>query len=148
MEFPPEYIASTLTDFCVCYFRNSTHDSEAPPHYHITIPVSDDTCLLLCVITSQVENKAWYYQKTNKEALSSLVSLSKRNLSFLRKNSLIDCNHPVLVHKNKFSKLVDPDHKFKVVARDIPEEVKEKIVTAIKDSPIVKPFIKQLINYP
>ncbi len=42
-----------------------------------------------------------------------------------------------LIHKNKFSKLVDPDHNFKVVARDIPEEVKEKIVTAIKDSPIV-----------
>jgi hypothetical protein len=148
LDFPPEYIAGTLTGFCVCYFRNTTHDPEAPPHYHITIPVSDDTSLLLCVITSQVENKARYYQKTNKEALSSVVSVNRSSLVFLKKESVIDCNHPVLVRKNKFNMLVDPDHKFKVVARDVPDEVKEKIIKAIKASPIVKPFIKKMVKWP
>ncbi len=148
MDFPPEYIAETLKGFCVCYFRNSTHDPEAPPHYHITIPISDDASLLLCVITTQIENKAWYYKKTNEDALSSLVSVNKRNFSFLKKESLIDCNHPLLVHKNKFGKLVDPDHKFKIVTRDISDEIKDRIINAIKDSPIVKPFIKKLLKYP
>jgi hypothetical protein len=44
--------------------------------------------------------------------------------------------------------LVDPDHKFKVVARDVPDEVKEKIIKAIKASPIVKPFIKKMVKWP
>lgn len=147
MDFPPEYIAETLTGFCICFFRNTTHDPDAPPHYHITVPVSDDTSLLLCVITSQVENKACFYQKTNKDALLSLVSVNKRSLSFLKKESLIDCNHPMLVHKSKFGKIVDPDHKFKIVTRDIPDEIKDRIVDAIKDSPIVKPFIKKMIKW-
>lgn len=148
MDFPPEFLTEALTDFCVCYFKNSTHEPEAPPHYHITIPVSNDTSLLLCVITSQVKNKAWYYQKTNTDALPSLVSVNKHSLSFLKKESLIDCNHPLPIHKNKFGKIVDPDHKFEIVTRDIPADLKEKIIKAIKDSPIVKPFIKKMIKWP
>lgn len=148
MDFPPNYIAKTLSGFCVCYFKNTTHDPEAPPHYHITVPISDDSSLLLCIITSQVENKAWYYHKTNEEAESCLVSVDKHDLPFLKRKSLIDCNQPVLIHKNKFSKIIDPDHKFEVVTRNIPKEIKKKIVKAIKDSPIVKPFIKKLIKFP
>lgn len=148
MDFPPDYIARTLSGFCVCYFKNTTHDPEAPPHYHITVPISDDSSLLLCIITSQIENKAWFYHGTNEKAISSLVRVDKRSLSFLKKESLIECNLPILIHKNQINKIVDPDHKFKIISRDIPEDIKEKIVQAIKASPIVKPFIKQLIRYP
>ncbi len=148
MDFPPDFIAKTLSGFCVCYFKNITHDLEAPPHYHITVPISDDSSLLLCIITSQIENKAWYYHKTNEEAVSCLVRVDKHDLPFLKKESIIECNHPILIHKNKFNKIVDPDHKFKVVKRDLPANIKKKIVKAIKDSPIVKPFIKKLIKYP
>ena len=147
MDIPPEYIAKTLTGFCVCYFKNTTHDPDAPPHHHITVPISDDSSLLLCIITSQVENKAWYYHKTNQAAGSSLVIVNRDELSFLKKMSVIDCNQPKLIHKSHFGKIVDPDHKFTIVTRNIPKEVKEKIVQAIKDSPIVKPFIKKLIKY-
>jgi hypothetical protein len=69
-------------------------------------------------------------------------------MPFLKKESVIDCNQPILIHKNKFSKIVDPEHKFEVVTRNIPKRIKEKIVKAIKASPIVKPFIKKLIKYP
>ena len=102
---------------------------------------------MLCFITSQIENKAWYYHKINEAAESCLVRVGKNDLSFLKKASVIDCNQPILIHKNKFSKIIDPDHKFEVVTRNIPKEIKEKIVKAIKDSPIVKPFIKKLIKY-
>lgn len=91
MEIPPEVIANSLSGFCICYFKNATHDPEAPPHYHVTIPISDDSSLLLCIVTSQVDNKAWYYKKTNDNALASLVIVNKANLSFLKKESVIDC---------------------------------------------------------
>jgi hypothetical protein len=100
------------------------------------------------IITSQIENKAWYYHKTKEAAESSLVLVSKGDLPFLKKVSVIDCNQPMLIYKNKFGKLIDHDHKFDIVSRSIPKEIKEKIVQAIKDSPIVKPFIKKLIRYP
>ncbi|MEE8329193.1 MAG: hypothetical protein V3R54_04605 [Thermodesulfovibrionia bacterium] len=34
----------------------------------------------------------------------------------------------------------------KAVIRKVPSDIKKKIVKAIKDSPIVKPFIKKLIT--
>ncbi|MBI5409365.1 MAG: hypothetical protein HZA14_08370 [Nitrospirae bacterium] len=148
MDFPSEYIAKNLSGFCVCYFKNTTHDPEAPPHYHVTVPISDDSSLLLCFITSQIENKAWYYHKTRETAESCLVLVGKDDLPFLKKASIIDCNQPQLIHKNKFEKLIDSDHKFEVVSRNIPKEIRGKIVKAIKASPIVKPFIKKLIRYP
>ncbi|MBI4843543.1 MAG: hypothetical protein HY809_04380 [Nitrospirae bacterium] len=74
--------------------------------------------------------------------------LNKGDLPFIKKISVIDCNQPRLIHKSKFGIIIDPDHKFEVVTRNIPEEIKEKIVQAIKDSPIVKPFVKKLIKYP
>ncbi len=147
MDFPPEYIAKTLSGFCICRFKNTTHDPEAPPHYHVTVPISDDSSLLLCFITSQIKNKAWYYHKTKETAESCLVLVDKGDLSFLKKASLIDCNQPQLIQRNQLGKLIDPDHKFEVVSRNIPKEIKEKIVNAIKASPLVKPFIKKMIRY-
>lgn len=146
VDFPPDYIAKTLSGFCICYFKNTKHDTEAPPHYHITIPINDDTGLLLCIITSQIENRVRYYRKTNKAAIQSLVSVNKGDLSFLKKESVIECNHPILIRKNEFSRIVDPDHKFKVISRNIPSNIKKEIIKAIKSSPIVKPFTKKLIK--
>jgi hypothetical protein len=148
VDLPPNYIAKTLTGFCVCHFKNTKHAPDALPHYHMTVPISDDSSLLLCVITSQVENKLWYYRKTSEKALSCLVRVDKSNLSFLKRESIIECNQPLLIRKNEFDKIVDSNYKLKVVLRDIPSDIKEKIVKAIKDSPIVKPFIKKLIKYP
>ncbi|HDH00996.1 MAG TPA: hypothetical protein ENG80_04210 [Nitrospirae bacterium] len=148
MDFPPEYVAKTLSGFSVCYFKNEEHLPDAPPHYHITIPINDDSSLLLTVITSQIENRLKYYERTKKKALSSLVTVSKKDLKFLKKTSIVECNQPQLVRKIDFNKIVDPDHEFKVVARDIPDELKEEIIQAIKESPIVKPFIKKMVKWP
>ncbi len=148
MDIPPELVAKTLSGFSVCYFKNEEHQPDAPPHYHITVPINDDSSLLLTVITSQVETRQKYYERTNKEALSSLVTVSKKDLKFLKKKSIVECNQPQLIRKIDFNKIVDPDHDFKIVARDIPNELKEEIVQAIKASPIVKPFIKKMIKWP
>lgn len=146
MEIPPEVVAESLSGFSVCYFKNAEHDPDAPPHYYVTVPINDDSSLLLCFVTSQIENKSWYYNKTNKDALASLVGVNKSMLPFLKKDSFIDCNQPVLVRKKDFGKIVDFDHKFKVVTRKIPAGLKKRIVKAINDSPVVKPYIKKLVT--
>jgi hypothetical protein len=146
VEIPPELIAKSLSGFCICYFKNAEHSPEAPPHYHVTVPITDDSSLLLTVITSQIENRKRFYRRTNKDALSCLVEVNKKELRFLKKDSIIECNQPQLVRKIDFEKTVDPDHQFEVVARDIPDDLKEKIVNAIKASPIVKPFIKKMVK--
>ncbi|MEN8265029.1 MAG: hypothetical protein ABFR82_16405 [Nitrospirota bacterium] len=148
MEIPPGYVAKTLSGFSVCYFKNEEHQPDAPSHYHITVPTNDDSSLLLTVITSQIEARQKFYERTRKKALSSLVTVNKKELKFLKKKSVIECNQPQLVRKIDFNKIVDPDHEFKVIARDIPDELKEAIVQAIKDSPIVKPYIKKLLKWP
>jgi hypothetical protein len=81
-----------------------------------------------------------------KTPLLLYVAVDKSTLSFLKKESIIDCNQPVHVHKSKFSKIVDPDHNFKVISRDIPDDLKKRIVDAVKASPIVKPFIKKMLK--
>jgi hypothetical protein len=147
VDFPSEYVVKTLSGFSVCYFKNEEHDPDAPPHYHITVPISDDSSLLLTVITSQIENRQKYYErKNNKQALSALVTVTRKKLPFLKRKSVIECNQPQLVRKIDFNRIVDPDHRFKVIARDIPEELKVKIVNAIKASPVVKPFVKKMVK--
>jgi hypothetical protein len=143
---PLSLVIKNLTGFCVCHFKNINHAPESPPHYYVTIPIEDDLNLLLCVITSQIENRVWYYRRINEKAISCLVRLDKDSFSFIEKESIIDCNRPFLIPKNELSKIVDPNHKFKVVVKNIPSNIKTAIIKAINNSPIVKPFIKKLLK--
>jgi len=104
--------------------------------------------LLLCVITSQIENRVWFYHRTNERAISALVHVDKNDLPFLDRASVIECNQPVLIRKNEMDKIIDPKHKFKIICRDIHRDIKEKIVSAINNSPIVKPFINKMLMQP
>lgn len=148
MDLPQSLIAQSLQGFCICYFKNVQHEPNAPPHFHVTVPVNDDSSLLLCIITSQTEKKAWYYRKTREDAIESLVAINKESFPFLVKESLVDCNQPILVRKSKINDLIDPKCKFEVKVRDIPQEIKERIVTAIQKSPLVKPVIKKMLVRP
>lgn len=148
MDLPIDFIIKTFTDFCVCYFKDIRHDSSAPPHYYITVPVSDDSFILFCIITSQVENKLWYYKKKNEKALESLVRIDPNHLPFLTKISVIDCNMAELISRDEIVDIIDSklDPPIKVITRNIPDELKDKIISAIKNSPIVKPIIKKMIK--
>ena len=148
MDVPLSLVAKSLKGFCVCYFKNLSYDEKAPPHYFVTVPINDELSLLVCVITSQIENKLWFYHKTNEKAIQSLVRVDKNSLPFLKKESVIECNLPLLISRHEFTKIVDPKYKFKVVARDIPSEIKKNIIKAINNSPIVKPFIKKMLIQP
>jgi hypothetical protein len=72
--------------------------------------------------------------------------VDKTVLSFLKHESIIECNQPVFVSKQEFDKIIDPKTKLEIKLRDISEDLKKEIVKAIKNSPVVKPFIKKLIR--
>ena len=148
MDVPLSVLAKSLSGFTICHFKDINHDPKAPAHFYVTVPINDDLSLLLCVITSQIENRVRYYHKTNERAIDALVQVDKKDLPFLDKVSVIECNQPVLIRRNEMDKIIDPKHKFKIICRDIPRDLKEKIVSAINKSPIVKPFIKKMLIKP
>ena len=150
MKFPPDINIKYLSEFCVCYYKDAVHSQDAPLHYHISVPLKDNNYLLFVLLTSQFGNKINYYESVNKKALNSIISLDiyRKHFSFLYKDiTVIDCNQPIFDHKNEFikNKIIDWDSNFKIEQRNIPFDLKKSIISALKASPIVKPFIKNLI---
>jgi len=149
MYFPPEVTVNFLSDFCICYFKDTHFKQKSPPHYYINIPISDNAFLLLCIFTSQVENKRKYYSLFNEATLNSLVYLHEGDLPFLRKETVVDCNNPYLIRKIQVKEFVDEKQglKIEMSSEKIPPILKNQVIDAIKRSPVVKPFIKKLIRY-
>jgi len=145
VDIPLPLFCEYLTPFCVCHFKDKKHGPESPPHYYVIVPVSDTSSLLLCIITSQIEKRVNHYSRVNQKAIDSLVRVNQDTLTFLTKESLIDCNGSELIPKADLIKRIDSSIKPNIVTRQIPKDLKKKIVLAIKKSPVVKPHIKQLI---
>ncbi len=124
-------------------FKNKNFGKNAPEHFHISIPISVQECLLLVFTTSKVEEKKTFY-KSNPKALSSLIDLSVSDLKFITKDCLIDCNNPLYYSKEELETLIlDGEIIFKEdeISNDLIKDIKNKI----KSSPLVKPFIKKKI---
>lgn len=146
VDLPPSYVIGSITGTCVCNFKDVNHAPDAPPHYYITIPLSDKINLLLCIITSQIDKRTNFYNKAHKTSVSSLVAVNKHVLPFLTRDSIIDCNQPEILAKEELIKRVNPKHKFSVIQRELPLDLKLKTLEAIKNSPLVEPFIKKMIE--
>jgi hypothetical protein len=146
IPIPPAIQISTIATPCVCHFKDKLHRPEGPPHFYVIIPVNTSTDLVLTMITSQVASTTAYYSN-NPEAYASLVAVGKSDLSFLSVDpSLINCNNVELVPKAELPKKFDPAHGFEIKLPTVPEELKKRIVAAIRNSPIVKPIIKKLLT--
>ncbi len=148
MHIPPNVSIKFLSDFCIIKFKNKAYHPESPLHNYINVPINDDSSLLLCIFTSQVENQASFYNRVNKKALDSLVYLKPNELPFLTVDTLIDCNNPELIPKENISDIVDEKHGLKITltAEKIPHWLKVKTIEAVFNSPLVKPYIKNMIN--
>lgn len=146
MDLPPELIGESLGGYCICYFKHKDHAQEVPPHYWITIPSKNNSWVLLCIITSQIEKRERHYQKVNSNALPSLVKVTPTDLPFLVKESVIDCNKVLLVEKRSFYKVIDPKYKFRIITWDVPKDLQKRITVAVKSSPLVLPYIKNSLK--
>lgn len=143
---PIRVALQSIQDWCVLHFKDATHDRAAPPYWFLTIPVNPGALFLLCIITSQVEKRAYYYQKINPKAAQSLVRLEARRFPFLLKESLIDCNAIELLSIEELEKKVNRERGLNIEAQQIPSELKKRIKSAIINSPLVSPIIKKHLN--
>lgn len=141
MEISIDYDIELLPDFSVCKFQDKYHSKDSPPHYYIIIPTRSNLYLVICMITSQIEKKISYYQKSNKKCLPGLVVLGERELPFLEKKSVIDCNRANYILKKDLCKRIIPK-SYKFISEGIPVELRNRIIKAIKDSPVIKPYVK------
>lgn len=125
------------------YFKNREYSTDAPPHYHICIPINHDKFVMLVLFTSQDEKRKMLYS-TNPKALQALVEIDKDDFHFLTKeNTLIDCNRPIYRTKEELASLVNGE--FKVIDEIITEVFLTKIKNAIKKSPLVNKKYKKKI---
>ena len=146
MELPVNLQIDSIDSFCVCHFKHKKHSPSSLSHFYIVIPIKPSSDFIICIITSQLEKKRDFYNRTNQKALKSLVSVNKSIFGFLSKESFIDCNRAELIPKSKFSKIIDDKYSFTIKERKISESIKVEIVKAIKNSPLVIPYIKKLID--
>jgi len=136
-----------IGEWRVVSFKNKQYDLSAPSHYHISLPVSDNTFVMLCIITSKIENRVLYYKNINEKAIDSLVAVSPQNIDILRKDSLIDCNRPIYGNKKEVWKKYIIENSFKNIANVyISDNLKSSIIGAVLESPLVKYSIKNMLK--
>ena len=145
-KVPVRVALQSIQDWCVLHFKDVTHDRAAPPHWFLTIPVNPGALFLLCIITSQVEKRAYYYQKINPRAAQSLVRLEAHRFPFLSKENIIDCNVTELLSIEELEKKVNRERGLNIEAQQMPSELKKRIKSAIINSPLVSPIIKKHLN--
>lgn len=148
MDLPPHVVVNSIDDPCVVRFKDTKHDETAPAHYYIVLPVAEDKGMVICIITSQLDKKISYYERVNKKAITSLVHPDQHNLAFLnpKKRSIIDCNSAELLSKGQLNHRVDASHGIKVVQREIPVNLADKVKNAVLNSPVVKPNVKKALK--
>ncbi|MBI5484888.1 MAG: hypothetical protein HY888_10560 [Deltaproteobacteria bacterium] len=137
---------SSIEAPCVCHFKDKQHRPEGPPHFYVIIPVNSATDLVLTMITSQIVSATDYYSN-RPDAYASLIAVRKSDLPFLSVDpSMINCNNVELVPKADLPRKFDPAFGFEMKLPTVPEELTKRIITAIHNSPVVKPIIKKLLK--
>lgn len=149
IKFPLDFIIDSINDCCFIYFKDTKHLPDAPPHFYFLIPIKEDpeNVYLISIVTSQFEKRLYYYQKApNKKAAQSLVRLEKGIFDFITRESAIDCNAVEKLNKNDLLKRIDKNIGLVMKEHNIDIDFLNKIIGAIKNSPLVPPDIKSLTS--
>ena len=152
IQFPLSTKIDTLkaSGFSLIRFKHVKHVSSHDPHYFIVVPNSQaSTHIVISVITSRIEKLNSYYMRTNKpQAVDSLVWINNQDFSFLNTDGcVINCNDTDLYTYKEFEGKIDNPEEFEIKARDeaFSPDLKQKIIAAIKNSPIVLPRIRAIV---
>ena len=145
MALPKSIVASSIKYCCICYFKDTLYAEDVPPHLYVVLPVSKKTALICTIITSQISKREKYYNRTNPQNKDCLIKVDKSSLPCLEKTSIIDCNQTQLIYINELDSRIDDQYGFRVEMRKIPIPLQEDIKAAIKNSTVVKEYIKSLI---
>jgi len=143
MPIDEELLGVYPTQRTVFYFENIEHDEDRrKPHYHIAIKTNNNTYILVVMFTSKVKKRE-AHRLSNPDAYTSLVYADETDFDFLTEPSVIDCNDPIYKTQDELSAIMD---NLQPIETYIPDEFIDKIITAIKTSPIVRPYIKKSLN--
>lgn len=94
------------------------------------------------MFTSQTDKKIKHYNMIPNSTLREcLVFVEKGIFPFIITESLIDCNEPIYVTKEELKYLIEGN--IQSIPADIPDDLIEKLKSAVRNSPMVKPFIKE-----
>jgi hypothetical protein len=136
----------SLKPFQICQFRDIYHN-EYKLHRYIKIPYNKPDKIILCIFTSQIKSVEKRYIKFDNKSLNSLVYVTPLELPFLEKPTIIDCHEPNIFTKDRLIRHIDKDIGFKIkIEENIPDKIKDKLIYAILNSPIVSP--ETLFNIP
>lgn len=133
---------AALNSSSIIHFKDKRLPDLSPRHYYVAIPVNKAVSLLLCIITSKIEGRVAYAKKTN--TLGGLVLVSNKDISCLSMASVIDCNQTSVVSKNP-EELDWLDVETFKMCGPISSDVRNKVFTAIRKSPVVSDAIKQML---
>jgi hypothetical protein len=134
----------SVTDFCIARFQDKTLQYPGP-HWYIIIPTKENSKFLVIIITSKVEKRTAYYQKTRQsEAAECLVKISNNEFPFLDTDSVVNCNETTYLSVDELVHIVEEENGFKIEKENVPSYLKKEIVSAILKSPLISTFIGKL----
>lgn len=148
MELPNDilkkYIGDSFASGKVYLFKNINHSPDSPKHYHLAMKTNDDNYLIIALITSQVQKVKQHCSSSNSALLDSLVIVGIKDISCLTKESVINCNDASCQTKEELVASISGDIKY--IDAIINNNLEELIKNAIKKSPMIKPYIKEMIS--
>lgn len=145
MDLPKSIVALSITCCCICHFKDTSHTENAPPHFYVVLPISVKAALICTIITSQISKKEEYYNRTKPKNKDCLIKVDKSSIPCLKRTSVIDCNQAQFIYIHELESRVDDKYGFKVEMRKIPTTLEKNIKAAIKNSTVVRKYIKRLI---
>ncbi len=149
IEIPLNLIIDSIEDCCFIHFKDIKFPSKAPAHYYFVIPSNEASKVfyIISMITTKVEENLYYYQKTpTPKAAQSLVRLKKGSFKFIVDESAINCNMAEKLTKGDLLRKIDKNIGIEVMKRKIDAALKEKIISAIMNSPLVTPALKSTLK--
>ncbi len=145
IDLPPIVLVNTINKFCLFFFRDRTHQADAPPHFHVVFPVNAEANLVVTIITSQVDPLRRFY-KWKKDACDAMVPVNKDIFPFLPRESVVNCNQAELMTRFELAQRVDRLSEYRIKDCKIPSYLKVDVCTAIRKSPLIPPNLKKLVK--
>ncbi len=160
MDIPLETLIKPLfngtSGFNIIHFRSLDHSVDSGGHFWVTISTGDGISILISIITKQMQKLEKRYRGCfNERAMNSLVPVSNDDFSSISIGCVINCNETRLVNLAELCRMIDRNYSssktyncFDIVHfdQDFERELKEKIIQAIRSSPIVKPSVTSALN--
>jgi hypothetical protein len=153
MNVPIEALTRSLcngkAEFNLIHFKDLKLPPNAPAHFHVTISLGDDQYLLLCIITSQMQKLERIYRFRNQQgAIDSMVPLSSDDFPTLSIGCVVNCNDTELLTRDELARRIDPSISLDFISfnQSFSDVLKNSIINAIDNSPIVKPNIQKILR--